>query len=320
MDYGYILQRAWKITWRYRVLWLFGLLSGLRYSSQSTINTKHTLPPDIQRRIVEFTSSPHFVLIVVALSLLALLIGLALALLNALGQAALVDQVNRIEDGDRPAVGLGWEAGRRHAWRVFLITLLLGLPALVTMMTGLIPLFLNLFSSGVFAGTASRTAPSTLFACFFPSLCLSLLLVIPLSIIRPLAVRACVLEDRSVWQSLTRGWEVLRVDLGWIVLFCLLLLGIGIALLAVVGAPMCLLATAFVAPVAFLPTASAAGMAWLCGAGFLLWLVEMAINSVTATFFSSCWTIAYRDLTGLGQTGSTPDGMGGGSGGFSLGL
>jgi hypothetical protein len=29
MDYGYVLRRAWEITWRWKVLWIFGFLAGL---------------------------------------------------------------------------------------------------------------------------------------------------------------------------------------------------------------------------------------------------------------------------------------------------
>ncbi len=28
MDYGGILNRAWQITWRYKILWLFGFFLG----------------------------------------------------------------------------------------------------------------------------------------------------------------------------------------------------------------------------------------------------------------------------------------------------
>ncbi len=29
MDYGYILDRAWRITWAHKTLWLFAFLAGL---------------------------------------------------------------------------------------------------------------------------------------------------------------------------------------------------------------------------------------------------------------------------------------------------
>jgi len=28
MDYGEVLSKAWQITWKYKVLWIFGILAG----------------------------------------------------------------------------------------------------------------------------------------------------------------------------------------------------------------------------------------------------------------------------------------------------
>ena len=35
MDYGYALIRAWKITWKYKVLWIFGILAGCHANGQA---------------------------------------------------------------------------------------------------------------------------------------------------------------------------------------------------------------------------------------------------------------------------------------------
>jgi hypothetical protein len=37
--------------------------------------------------------------------------------------------------------------------------------------------------------------------------------------------------------------------------------------------------------------------------GLLVWLVGAAVTGVAETFSSAAWTLAYRDLTGLGLTG-----------------
>ncbi len=28
MDYGEVLSKAWKIAWKFKVLWIFGILAG----------------------------------------------------------------------------------------------------------------------------------------------------------------------------------------------------------------------------------------------------------------------------------------------------
>jgi hypothetical protein len=37
--------------------------------------------------------------------------------------------------------------------------------------------------------------------------------------------------------------------------------------------------------------------------GLLAWLVGSAANSVAETFLSAAWTLAYRELAGMGLTG-----------------
>jgi hypothetical protein len=37
--------------------------------------------------------------------------------------------------------------------------------------------------------------------------------------------------------------------------------------------------------------------------GLVMWLVGTALNGVMVTFTSAVWTLAYRELTGLGLTG-----------------
>ncbi|UCC75806.1 MAG: hypothetical protein JSW37_09825, partial [Anaerolineales bacterium] len=98
---SYVLRRAWKITWRHKALWLFGLLVslgtvGTRASVGSGSRWERStreLPPEVQRAIADFLSSPYFTVAVVVLALLTFTIGVGLALLSALGRAALVDQV-----------------------------------------------------------------------------------------------------------------------------------------------------------------------------------------------------------------------------------
>jgi hypothetical protein len=112
MELGYVLRRAWEITWRHKVLWLFGFLVSLGTvgrrigtgSSSRWEQPVRELPPEVQRAIVDFSRSSYSVVAVVALVLLGLIISVGLALLGALGRAAMVDQVRAAED--RGVVGL----------------------------------------------------------------------------------------------------------------------------------------------------------------------------------------------------------------------
>lgn len=317
MDLGYVLRRAWKITWRHKTLWLFGFLVSLGTvgrrigagGSGRWEQPTRVLPPEVQHAISDFLSSPYFVVLLAALALLALAFGAGLALLGALGRAALVDQVRAVEDRGVVELRAGWRAGRRYLWPVFLIRLLLGLPVAVVTLVGVLP------AIGTSLLITGQERPEVVmpglfitllafFVCLFPAICLAVLFSAPLSVLQRLAVRACVLEGHGARDSIVRAWAMLRRHLGPLALLWLLLVGIGIGVLIVIGLPLALvvipflwlvLLTALVSPLLFAPMVLISGL--------LAWLAGAAVNSVVETFTSAMWTLAYRELTGLGLTG-----------------
>jgi hypothetical protein len=317
IDLGYVLSRAWEITWRRKALWLFGFLASL-----GTVGARvgmgsggrwewpaRGLPPEAQRAVSDLRSSSYFTVALGALALLALAIGVGLALLSALGRTALVDQVRAAEERGAVNVRAGWQAGRHHLWSVFLIRLLLGLPVAVVALMGVLPVVATSLL------TAGREWPEVaipgvfvilpaLLACLFPAMCLAVLLSIPLNVLHRLAVRACVLEGYGVRQSIVRAWAMLREHLGPLTLVWLILLGVGIGVMILIGLPLALVAMSLVAVAvltAFISTLLFIALVLIIG--LLAWLVGAAFNGVVETFTSAVWTLTYRELIGLGLTG-----------------
>ena len=317
IDLGYVLRRAWEITWRHKALWLFGFLVSLgtvsaRFGTSSGRweSVTRELPPEMQRGLADFLSSPYFTIVIVILILLGIALSVGFALLGALARATLVDQVRAVEDVGVVTLRSGWEAGRRHLWMVFGIRLLLGLPAIVVTMIGVLPVVgmallvagqdrLAVLVPGVFA------MEFALFTCLVPAICLAVLLSVPLSLLRRLAVRACVLEERGVRESVSCAWSMLREHLGSLALVWLILLCVGIGVMIVVFLPLVLVMMASMAisllAVFFSPLVSIGLMLMI---GLSAWLLGAVVNSVVETFSSAVWTLTYRELTGLGLTGA----------------
>jgi hypothetical protein len=316
IDWGYVLRRAWEITRGRKVLWLFGFLIGLGTVSARFVPSgsrweriARELPPDVQRVVSDFLSTPYFAIMIVLLVLSGLVLGVGLALLGALGRAALVDQVQATEDRGVVSLQAGWQAGRRHMWSIFLIRLLLGLPLAVLTMVGALP------ALGTALLIAGQEQPGVvipgilgielaLFACLLPAVCLAILLSIPCSLLQELAVRACVLEGSDVGGSITLAWAMLRKYVGPLMIVWLIVLGVGVGKVIVIILPLVLvmmvltmgaLLTVLVSPLLFTALALLIGL--------LAWLVGAAVNSVVETFTSAIWTLAYRELMGLGLTG-----------------
>ena len=327
-DLGYVLRRSWEITWRHRSLWLFGLMGSLGTAGVPIAAMgsggrwgllMRDLPPEVQTAVSGLLSSPYITVMVVGLVLLGLAVIAGLAVLGALGRAALVDQVRAAEDRGRVNLRAGGQAGQRRLWVVFGLRLLLGLPSAGATLAGGLPVAGALFLA---VGRVRPEAvvpgillmPVALAACLTPAICLAVLLSIPFNVLRRLAVCACMLEGLGVRGSIVRSWSLLREHVGSLTLVGLILGGVGIGGMVVIGLPLALVATSFTAVAAL--TAFSLNNAlseWCLLRSYRVvlmvlmwlsvWLTSAALNSLVETFTSAGWTLTYRELIGLGLTG-----------------
>jgi len=310
IDHPYVVRRAWQMTWRNRSLWLFGFLASLsgllRFDARTTAAR---LPLEVQRQIAAALQGPHAELAIAALVFLLLLISFTLAVLGALGRGALIEQANHIENMGAPAAALaGLQAGKSHTWQVLVILFLLGLPASSVMAVGSASYIASAYalylSPGPTPDLAAFTETAARFlACFLPALLLGLFLAVPLCALQRLAVRACVLEDRTIGGSVRRAWELAQSHLGALLVLWLILAGIGAGLTVTLGCPTGLLILGLLIPSRLLRSTTPSAQVALCGMSLLLRLAGAAVVGVMETFLSASWTLAYRELTGLGRTG-----------------
>jgi len=119
-----------------------------------------------------------------------------------------------------------------------------------------------------------------------------------------LSIRVCVFEKLGVRASIIRAWEILRENLGWLALVWLVLAAANAGVMVLVGFPLAvvwwlLFSTAWLA-MFFSPLFS---VILLLLIGLAVWLVASVIGGVVETFSSATWTLAYRELTGMGRTG-----------------
>ena len=316
MQYGTLLSRAWHIIWRNKIIWLFGFLAALgsggggggnlnyRFGS-GDFNRPGTsgLPPQLERLFTRLFSDPTFLItLAVVIILVGLVIALVLALLAALGHGAMVDMVREADEAETTSFNTGWRTGLRRMLPTFLIRFLLGLPTFIIIMAGLavfLVSFIPLLSQARVGDSRSLIGGGilgTLFLCFLPALCVGLLLTIPLQVLETLSIRALVLEDRGVWGSIRRGWNILTTNLGDVVVIWLIFFLIGIGVAVVVGLPIAAIAFAVIFPLALMAAASPIFIVPLVLVGILLGLVSAAIRSVVEAYSSSVWTLAYQQF------------------------
>lgn len=284
MDYGNLFSRSWAIVWNHKYLIVLGVIAGLSGGGGgSSSGANYQVGEEDMQNLPDFLPQFDAAWGAVAVTAIAALIALLLALflivwaLSQVAQGALIAGVEMIETGQDSSLGIAWRAGWSRVWTLLGIGLVPLIPALLVVGAVLAAgvIFLG-FGAYVGDATAFRTAGMGIVAVIVGVLCLLLPIMLFIGLLTNLAYRACMLEQTGVWVSYRRAWEVLRDHLGEVLVIALLALVIGIGLFVVL----------------LIPTVV---MALCC----LLWPLLLLIQGVISAYFSTVWTLAWREWTGV---------------------
>jgi len=183
--------------------------------------------------------------------------------------------VNAIESGAPTDFGQAWRAGWEKKWPLLGIGVLPAIPGFIIGL-GVIATIGGLYLFKVEA--APRMTNIGLVAPLAALACVLVPIAVVLSALRIFANRACMLEDLGVFASYRRGAEVLVENIGPALILFLLQVAISIGLGIVLLVP-------------------GVVMALCC----LLWPVLLLVQGAMASYFSTLWTLAWREWTGLGH-------------------
>jgi len=302
MNYGELLGEAFRIAWRTRYLWFFGLfISGGETSLNISVppNPAGTNPEGLPTWLIGLgqwaRENVALALILgIGMLLVLLLVFLGFWIISAGGLAETVSALHR---GERRSFASTWRAGVRNFWRVFLYLVLLCL-------IWLVPLALigSLAALGIF-GIVS--AGSELLRVLFISLIIpaafALLLVVsvPLYLVQQLALRELVIGGRGLVASVGSGYRMFRHNLGRTILVWLIQFGIALAVvitLSIVGSIIGIAqAVGFLALSGAAPYPLVVGLA--IGAGLIVSLPLIVLWAAFGVFNHAYWTLAYLRLT-----------------------
>jgi hypothetical protein len=297
-NFGEVLTRAWQITWKYKVLWIFGILAGCTNggggggggggnTGYSTGPNDFDVPPEIRRFVlmmedlVAWVEDNLWIFIVIGLAFLILI--LITIFLGTIGKIGLIQGSYQAETGaERLVLGELFSASMPYFWRVFGLSFLIGLAFLL--------LFIPLILLGVItAGVA--------LLCLLPLICLLIPVGFAVGIVIEQANRAIVLEDLGIFDGLKRSWEISRANIGPLIVMGLILFGITLVLGIVIALPIFIVvfptifAFALGEGQSFSPLYIA--LACIC----LYAPVSWVLNGILTTFTQSAWTLTYMRLT-----------------------
>ena len=353
-----IIKRAWYILWNYRALWVFGLIlalvaggssmgqssnNGYQFEQVPQENPQQDLSPqsvqeafrDFQREmdrlfeqgIPELNASgpdlTTFLWIVGGFVLLMLALGIVMAIARYVSETAVIRMVDEYESTDnkmtvRQGLRIGWS---NTAWRLFLINLIVNLPAialaLVLLIAGIGTFFAVVNGNADFSAISVVSAVVLVFIVIF----MVVILTILLHLLRNFFWRICVLENASVRESLRRGFAMVLENWKNVGLMWLVMIGLGIVwavasvILFVVTIPIVIVTAILALLVVALPFLLLVGAFSLIVSGVLPWIAGglfvaplffllafspwLLLGSWQAVYSSTVWTLTYREIKAL---------------------
>lgn len=303
MDFSEVLTRAWKIIWKHKALWLFGILAGCGQGGGANTGYQFSsgeqpVSPGMEQfseniqQFVDQIQAWQVVAIVFIVLLLCLAVWFILLSLSTIGSIGLVQGAARADKSEeRLSFGELFSSGKPFFWRVFGLTLVTSLGLLILFLLLVLPLI----------GVSVLTMGIGLI-CVLPLICLSVPFVWAINLLIKQATIAVVLEDLGILEGLQRGWEVFRQNLGNIIVMGLILGfgGVVIGFLLAIPLLLVMLPAGFGILLGGLTRSEVAlsgglVVAGLCFLGYLPVLV--LLNGILRAYIESAWTLTYLRLT-----------------------
>lgn len=307
MNFGEVLQKSWKIIWKHKILWLFGLLASCGHNGGSggsgggggngnTSNdvfrgfTDQNLPPWIEnlgRTFERMAENGTIWLIIAGIVGFTILLAIFMMVIGAFGRAGLARGAWLADTDDTTLTFKRlWHDGWHYFWRVFLTILLVEIGTAVVFMILLIPVILfGIMTLGIGL------------LCMIPFICLLIPLGIAIGVFEELALVSIVGEDKGIIDSLKRSWEVIRTSPGPVIVMAVIL-GLGGGIIRfIIGLPAILILFPILIGVIAGTQATITGGLIVAGIILLIYLpIAIFLSSVLQAYIGSAWVLTYRRL------------------------
>jgi hypothetical protein len=294
MDISGIFKRAWEITWKYKGLWVLGILANCSGSGSQGSSNVSRIPeyqvdggefPRLERWLYNIPEETWFTIAIAAVCIM-LLVALIFWVLAVIGNGGLIAGFQLAETGEAVTLGNAFQKGISYFWKLLAVQLILGLATLIVfipVVVGIVGLSVITLGIGLI--------------CLVPLICLLIPLGIVISIYTLLTQIALIVEDLDLVSAFQRAWEVLRSKPGEILIMGLILVVGGFIVGLLLMAPLILLALPLITGLVIEgDTSSIAGLS-VTVIGVLLYLpILLVASGIMRTFITGSWTLTYRSL------------------------
>lgn len=307
MDYGALLKRSWNLIWKHTHLIVLGILVALGNGSAGTSSggnvsrsLRTTVPsgpsqfpeipqiPQLPQQPFELPAVPPFrgfalpalsLGLILALVAIVVLLGLAVWVVSTIARGGLVHGVDSVEGGGTSSFGKAFGAGWKRGWTLIGIGILPSIPGLVLAVVAIVTALMafGIYSFSTTPGAMTNLTAVGVLSVIVPVVCIAIAAAVVLGVLRTFAERASMLEGLGVWASYKRGYAVLIGNFGEALVLFLIQVVLSFLVGVLLMVPSVLLA--------------------LC---CFLWPLLLVIQGAIAAYFSTLWTLAWRQWTARG--------------------
>lgn len=313
-----VFTRAAKITWKYKVLWIFGILAscgrssggnGGNSNSSNSGNGDNPFSPQMTNQIESFflqvgawfEKNPW----VIYAFIFAVLVLIALqTFLSLVGTAGLARGVVHAENNvETIHFGELFSESLKYFWRLFGASLLIALPIIIFF----VAFIAMLIASSTVAAIDSEAMFGGIFLLLILGFCCCFIPAIVFLGFYTLQVqRAIIVEDMGVFAAFARGWNVLTKNiLGLILVGIILFIGS-----AIIGILISLPVFLILIPIFFslIDGNITSWQPFILSGIFLLCYSPIAwfLNGILITYTDSVWTLVYLRVTKRKEENNAP--------------
>jgi hypothetical protein len=312
MDFGELFSKAWKIIWKHKILWLFGVLAGCGAAgtgggggggggggtSSIQAGSWNGGPPFLDSSTTiglegffrTITEVPIWVYILIGflIFVFVFIISVAFFLLGTLGTTGVIKGTGMADaaDLDDPPLSFGtvFNGLKPYYWKVLLFNFGLRVAGLLVGIFLVLPIIIiALCTCG-----------------------LGLLLLIPISWLIGLLVKlttvAIVEEDLGIFQAIGRAWKVFTANLGNVLLMFIILSVGSLIIGLIIALPLVIVPIPLVANLVISGFRTfAIGLVMTLLLSLVFVPIVIFLGGILQAFVLACWTLTFRRLTGDGM-------------------
>lgn len=309
INFGELLKKAWQFVWKFKYLWLLGILTGggasastnnLSYLINSSPNTDdwqnsmsgHNLANNIPpiEKVLGASDTALTAAIIITISITIIIISLLIIYLNVTARGAIISAVNGIDRDKNFRLTESWHYGHKYFWKIFGFSIIFSLLIILPMIFLAAPVAIMV--------AVRWYVPAIIIGVLF--LLIFVIYIIYLSLAIEYGERILVLENKGAWESITLGTQFLNKNWKNVLLTYLILIAVMIGAGTVLAVGILLVGGilfAMVFGLYFINQVTAIIVA--IPLGLALFVVLLAANGIISSYRSTIITLAYKEIKSI---------------------